>query len=288
MNSWASRAFGFLLVIFVVYPTLVVIVLLAMQSWTDCHYSKDGCTFVLVGTTFVLKSAEYLDAHGEAITSLATLWLALFTFTLWRATNRLTLLAEDQGKAMSASIAESARAAAAMERVADGTQANGQWMLDRTAQQMRAYLSTQVGGAIFQDSTAAPPLRFEGRLALVNVGQTPAKRVLIQKRAAVAPHPLPRDFDFALPALSADDGGVTLGAGQQIMISAVVDNFVVPEARVEDVKNGVDRALYMWGRATYFDIFDHEHETTFCLLFVWTRGGDQVNGYYAPQHNSSS
>jgi hypothetical protein len=199
--------------------------------------------------------------------------------------------ATEQSKAMERSISESVRSASAMERVATHIEISAKVATDsaaalreRTAQQMRAYLTVVVGEALYQDRKAN--IRFEGKPLLVNTGQTPAHKVQYRAKAAVLPWPLPPNFKLPqLPEKS--EGSSVVGPRQNANLSAIVDNYL-PDQDVDSVKcvKG-DQGLYVWGVVDYEDIFGEPHETKFCQQIHW-RMNNTVFGLYVPGLNDAN
>lgn len=104
-----------------------------------------------------------------------------------------------QSKSMEQSVSEAARLASAMEVVAKEMAVSSKAAVEsvvalreRTAQQMRAYLTVNIGAAIYQER--AKNWKFEGKPLLINTGHTPAKKVSFKASAAILKAPLPDDF----------------------------------------------------------------------------------------------
>jgi hypothetical protein len=184
--------------------------------------------------------------------------------------------AADQAVDMKVSIAQATRTAKAMEdvathferSVAQAEQSTAKFEA-RMAMQTRAYITVLVGDSIYQEREKN--LRFQARPALMNTGNTFARKVGHRSKAAILPVPLPDNFDFPLPEERA--GASVVGAHQNATISAVVDEFV-EDAEVESIKNGsAGRILYVWGIVYYEDIFGMPRETKFCQALTWLPNG---------------
>lgn len=117
-------------------------------------------------------TGRFIHDENPAIIALATLLIAVFTGTPWHATRGMLKACAEQGAAMDRSITESARAASAMERVAQHFADNVSIVRERSAQQMRAYLGVSYLGVVPQDNVTN--YRFEVRCVLINRGATPA------------------------------------------------------------------------------------------------------------------
>lgn len=256
-----------------------------------------GLAAVILGFGAVIHAAvgseDFWDVNiADLIIALFTVGLVVATGFLWDATRRLWLSAEKQleafreslelGKAtaarqsdeMQTSLEEAARSASAMEDVArhievsaKAAQESVAALKERTAQQMRAYVSAPFLVALFQER--ARGVHFEGRFRLVNTGLTPARNVAHRARAAIMPFPLPSGFDFPLPDGAPSSG--TLGSHQEFVVGATVES-LVPDSEVESIKSGRDRCLYVWGTVTYEDIFGAKHFTNFCQHIHWGMG----------------
>ena len=198
------------------------------------------------------------------------------------------LIAENiaQSKSMEKSVAEATRLASAMEVVAKEIAVSSKAAtasVSAISQQMRAYLTANIGAAVFQERNKG--LKFEGKPMIVNTGHTPARKVSFRATAAILPAPLPEDFDFPLTAEVRSTA--TVGAGQNAFLSAIVDDFV-PDAQVEDIKVGKEgKCLWVWGVVTYEDVFGQSQTTKFCQSLFWQLDG-KVYGYYYPRHNDST
>ncbi len=195
--------------------------------------------------------------------------------------------AAEQSLDTKASIAQATRAAAAMENVAAQVAISAQAATEsvaitreRSVQQMRAYLTVQVGEAVYQERHV--PLRFEGKPALINTGHTPAHNVAYIAKAAILPVALPDDFQF--PLTGDTTGGAVLGPQQAFLLSAIVDEFV-DDAAVEDIKHILEKGLYVWGRITYEDVFGESRKTKFALRYQWT--GKGIFAIFLNRHNEA-
>jgi hypothetical protein len=197
--------------------------------------------------------------------------------------------AADQSKAMERSISEANRLASAMERVskdiaisASAATESVAALRERTAQQMRAYLSVVVGTGIYQDK--AKNLKFQAQPLVVNAGHTPAHKVSFKAKTEVLPVPLPDAFTFPLPV--SVTGGAVVGPQQSFTLSPMVDDFS-DEAEVEKIKRAEGKALFAWGIITYEDVFGQSHQTRFCQIVTWLPDG-KTWGYYTDRHNDAT
>lgn len=226
-------------------------------------------------------SPEWLLAYFTGALALITGGLALYTFRLYRATVGLgrdaKQTAKDQTNRMERSVVEANRAATAMEAVALATNNNAALMQTLIRKQMRAYVSVEVGVAVYQDAR----LRFEAKPNLVNNGLTPARNVSIKALAAIIDGSGPAAVTLPdVGAVPASDVG--LAPRQILTMSAVVDGRL-PDAEVEEVMTGSTRRLFAWGKVTYDDVYGESWETNFCVNYAFFMGADnqmKVWGYY--------
>jgi hypothetical protein len=242
---------------------------------------------------FVNFSAPVLEKRGDPNWAVAifTGVLAISTIGLWRSTERLWQAARSQGSDMQRSITESARAASAMEKVAEHVAVSAkaatesvETIKDASARQMRAYVCVNFGNVIQQDN--ATDYHFEVRLLLVNVGPTPAYDVGYTAHADVLPFPLPNDFSF--PVANIHPGSAsTLGAGQNFLMTGVVDK-MYSDKEITDLKSGGNQRLYMYGTAIYKDVFGTPRYINFCYSIAWMKDGKSTIGHYTKRHNDAN
>jgi len=120
------------------------------------------------------------------------LQLAGFAFQAWML-QRTVAGATEASKDMKRSIDQATRAADAMEKSAKAAtiaSENVVIVTERTAQQIRAYLSVTIGTGVYQDAQC----QFEVKPVLTNTGQSPAHKVKYIAKADILPLPLPTDF----------------------------------------------------------------------------------------------
>lgn len=225
--------------------------------------------------------------------------LAVFTGLLFLATyvmvKRAKRDSERQAKEMATSIDAAVRAATAMERVAESGSkgaaaafASVATVKERTALQMRAYVTVNINSGLYQDRKKG--ISFGVTPKLMNTGQTPAHNVRYAAHADLWPVPLPRDFKF--PLLRDPRGAALLGPHQEMTFTTVVEG-MIPDELVEKVKLGQsEKHLYGWGIVHYEDVFGESHFTRFCHHIFWlqtARDPDsfEITGFYLDQHNDA-
>jgi hypothetical protein len=201
--------------------------------------------------------------------------------------------AAQQSKDMEKSIAEAARAATAMEAVAESIAISAKAAVesvttvrDVSARQMRAYLSVSINTGIYQERERN--LKFDVRPVVFNSGHTPAHKLTYWASARILPNPLPDNFDFPVGEDNLKSGFV-LGPHQNIVINAMVQDFVSDD-EAQAIKAGIEKRVYVWGIIFYEDVFGESRQTKFCHSIYWIAGpkGELINGNYAARHNEAT
>jgi hypothetical protein len=289
------------------FASLLLIFLLSSDiaaHYELCETTKEGakeCSqYGPIGFVF-REIVMALNDYNGLITAVATIFIAWFTLSLrqsteklWSAGERQTELTREtstaQSSDMQASIGEAVRAANAMEQVAEGiavsanaAQESVVTLKERTAMQMRAYVSVSVGVAIYQERERG--LRFEARPLIVNTGHTPAHNLGFQAAARILPIPIANTFDFPIPEQRI--GAAMLGPQQNFTMKVVVPEYVHDE-EVAGIKQGDGRALCVWGLVTYADAFGEPRETRFSQILFWLRDDNGITGHYTEQHNEAT
>ena len=214
------------------------------------------------------KGSEFFHLAGfkvkitDGLLVLFTGILAVFTGLLWKSTRGLWQAATDQSRDLKKAIYSIDILASSTEELASST--------EKTAKrQLRAYLSVRVdhqqwhGGAFGSD----------GRIifTIKNAGQTPAKEVTADAIYDILPWPLP-DHESLLSRLQrTEDSKAVIHPDQDRKGYAVRARELHP---LEYERTAEDRSirLHIFGRIFYRDIFNEEHQTTFCV----TIGGRNV------------
>lgn len=237
------------------------------------HKDKKRADRWLIGITAVLAGAAILQ------------WIVL-----WIQSRLLRQSIRTQTTDMGRTIAESARAAGAMEAAAASlaTQVSTTTTMAHTQRefwqrQMRAYIGV-LQGAIFEQNTS-PGSRFECQPFIQNDGLTPAYDVVYRSFTTLLQHPLPQDFDFTLPDPPSQSRGTLNPRANMFMIN--VADRLYTDAEYNELKQSGGRRLYTYGNITYRDISGDVRHTNFCFYFVW---GNQGRPVYmrADRHNEST
>jgi hypothetical protein len=228
----------------------------------------------------ILSSAKFLERHerifnvlSTTVTALFTVILATSTVLLWKETKDLRNFAEEQSADMKASITEAARAATAMQNVAasvaaSAEEANQSLVVykDANVRQMRAYLAVGLGAVIRQDPNTN--YKFEVRMTLQNVGNTPAYKVVSNTHLDVLTFPLPREFEIPKFDEKLSSPGF-IGPHQSYIITGFASQ-IYSDADVHEIEFGNTKRLYIYGIVKYEDAFGVNRQLTFCqaVLFL--------------------
>jgi hypothetical protein len=241
---------------------------------------------------------RFLEDHSGAISAISTVFVAAFTYTLWRATTKLWKSSQRHAEHLESSLAQAGRSATAMEQVAESlvqtadsgkesTRIGGE-IAERqrvvSELQSRAYLSVIVASIVPQNR--ATGYRFEPRMGLVNNGNTPAYNVSFRTAADVCPFPLPADFAFPLPDQLPSRSITIIGPRLNKILSAVVPR-LYSEEEERAIRDGVAQRLYIWGVVTYTDAFNIERFVRFSQSFIWLSDGN-VMGIDTTRHNDAN
>jgi hypothetical protein len=189
--------------------------------------------------------------------------------------------AGEQSQAMERHIGEAARSAKAMEDMVAAIEKGNKAV-------MRAYLTVAIGLAVHQERREGQgDLRFEGKPKLTNTGSTQARRVISRIKAEILDLEAAKGFDFPIPEVPEAEllRYQVVGSHHDYYLSGVVNGFV-PDEEVAAIKEGRGRALFVWGRVTYEDIFGDQHYTNFCQQITWWPNGT-IFCNYVPGHNDA-
>jgi hypothetical protein len=224
-----------------------------------------------------IKITQILDKAGAAITALATIAIAAFTFTLKAATDRLWKAGDEQLKFvresaieqaanMGASLAVSDKAATAAERSAKVAE-------DALFVAQRPYIF--VTAARFKHPLDSKTFNYTGpeiwpwiRFQLENHGRTAASIIEIcADSACVAKLPVGPVYreqtKYYTPRLVGADKIATVG----YVFKTPIDGKVMTDIAMTPglVKNA--RRLFAFGYVKYRDIFDYTHTVGFCWRY---------------------
>lgn len=214
----------------------------------------------------------WIETNSDFLTAAATVAIAAFTLTLWRATVKLWTISQQQSKHMETSIAiaiEAADAANRSAQIAEDALISGQ----------RAF--------VFVDTIVYPnPLdhNFINNFWRINViwknsGLTPTRNLMSNINWGSFINKIPNDFDFP-DAVDREPLCTCIGP-KAIIHSDYVD---IPVTFF----NGQNH-VYVWGWVDYNDVFDEtpRHRTEFCyeIIMNWAKRFDpQVGMRLRPHH----
>jgi hypothetical protein len=227
----------------------------------------------------IVSRERVFDVVSTIITAIFTVVLALSTVLLWKETKDLRNFAQQQGEDMKASIAEAARSADAMRDVAKSL------ALDAEAAHanLRAYITTGLGGVIAQNKDTG--YRYEVRITVQNVGNTPANKVVADLHTDLLPLPLP--VDFKIPEVDPTKGGSsTVGPHQSVFMMAVAPR-VYSDDDVDDLKRGNKKLLYVFGTIAYEDTFGKSRYIKICQMIQWFKDGSPMVRNYGDFNESN-
>jgi hypothetical protein len=199
---------------------------------------------------------HFFDDHGSAVAAIATLFIALFTFTLWQATKKLWL-------ASTKALETAERAYVFVKEIkTEITTAEGN--------------SESITKLLNAGITTPPRFRITRFAAIPiwrNSGSTPAKEITIKVDWWQDPDGnFPPEYSYRHPpapptfiAPKADEiGEVVEIPGTQSLVNFGLQGI------------GVQPIIIIWGRADYKDVFGRSHFTQFCyrLRMEDHRGND--------------
>jgi hypothetical protein len=180
--------------------------------------------------------------NRDAITAVATIFIALFTLTLWWSTDKMWQEAKRAGE-----IAERAMVAGERAFVFPTGVLNPYWEIDA------------VSGLY----------NWRFRIEWRNSGETPTKKMRMNIECVLRDTELPRGFDFNYQT---SDIGTALIPPQTTVLSGIAPRAPAPAITPQDILDvqAGRRWLYVYGWAKYFDVFPNtkEHVTRFCWIIM--------------------
>lgn len=209
------------------------------------------------------------------------------TFVFWKQAQRLKetiekmeAISSQQTADVKASINEASRSASAMEAVAYSMQQSStaakasveitREIADRqkliTELQSRPYIVVTFEAMVPQLQSG---LRFEPKMRIANLGNTPAYDIRVVIRADAQPYPLPDEFSFSLPEPIKRSSYI--GPGLHKIGSGVVPKRY-SDAEVQQLAAGVGQRIFCWGLVRYRDIFEIERYVRFGYNFYQVSG----------------
>jgi hypothetical protein len=209
----------------------------------QCYKAKDAteeiCALHSIGFRAFLKGAQFLTDWNEATIAFATLIVARFTGTLWRATTALKDGADDQ-----------------LTHAKEATQ-----------RQLRAYVSASDQTLVVESRGAKGKREARFEMCIENFGSTPAHDVEFLCTPGFSKMPIGEPMFFGRPEISVS-GGVTTTYDNspsyyvlhQREKASVESAWIDIEDAVSDLVKG-RKAIFMTWRVTYKDVFNDSHFT---------------------------
>lgn len=230
----------------------------------------------------------WTEKYEGAVSAVATVFIAIFTLTLWGATKRLWQSAENQLREfqtslgianehaghMAASVRQSARAADAMERaatamdesawqtkmVASATGRTAGIMKENAERQLRAYVAMETAVFEIEDGIVSGYINVE----IKNYGLTPAADLIVTAEYDSGP---PRNEAIIFPI----SDSATRYPKAHIPPGKLVTLHVQVLAAQIDIRmwNALARdgqRAYLWGKIDYIDAFKEPRFTRFQMV----------------------
>jgi hypothetical protein len=260
----ARRVMGVVATILVIVVALVAFERSFSPSFKSCiaqqseqnrsDTSKENPSGLFASATrYVECTGDFIDKNNGAITSIATIVIAAFTATLWRATTRQSDLTRE------ALIADK-----------------------------RPFAFPDAINSYWEDSTSHPG-HYDWRFRPVwqNSGDTAPKNLAIQSNCELRNTPLPMDYPFTSNVAT---GGGILGPKMRAPagLAPAMPNPAISPQDIVDVEQG-RKFLYLWGWAKYEDGFPQTpiHLTHFCWqIFPKGKPFEFVPGKIPPAEGS--
>jgi hypothetical protein len=193
--------------------------------------------------------------------------------------NQTVTAAGEQSKDMKRYVDEASRSATAMEGMSAAMQANVREVTDAFAMQkvvfrnqLRAYVSVSFRTCLSQDQNRG--LKYELQSDITNNGNTPAVGANTASALRVLPVPLPNDLDLTVPMIDLESAA-NLAPHKGFFIRTYLPTFLSDD-EIREIKNGTNKALYVYGTTKYKDIFGEPHYTNFCWGIAWNVDGNPV------------
>jgi hypothetical protein len=208
----------------------------------------------------------WIESNSDFVTAAATIAIAFFTWTLYRATRQLWKTSQEQSKDMK----ESLRIA---QEVADAARDSAQVARDNLTSTRRAFVC-------FKNITAEPVMINRGldgykeaqhwgfNPCWVNMGDTPTKNLTISVNWKVFEYEIPKDFNFLYDDKPNATTNIPMAIGPKGEV--ICGAFALHYLRILDpIMGSQNNHLYIWGEAIYDDIFDKPHLTRFCVKMIF-------------------
>lgn len=246
-------AAGFLVLAELFSPKFQECVTQYNKNENSTSQDKNPTGFRVIPTVSCL--GDFIDKNSGGLTALATMIIAAFTFTLWRATTEQGILTRD-----------------AINQARQASQS-----------ELRAYLSVTIGGAAYQERINHK--KFAAYPMLKNNGRTPAYNVRHWGNAEIIPDALVENFNFQAHS-EGELSQSTIGPNEDRIIYSFVPDWV-NDAEIQDIRFGNSKALWAWGIVHYEDAFGQSRFVKYSQRLTWLENG-QIWGQYGDRFGESN
>ena len=215
-------------------PLLASMLVLALmiansKAFEDCVDGDYAANAVRCGVGFVAtKEGE------DLIVALGTIWIAIFTGTLWHATTNLWR---------------------STDRLAFGTERSAE-------RQLRAYVFLDPVDEFTFVRRPSTIATVEVEIHVKNLGATPAHEVVADSWMTMDVWPMPQEFSFVGPPGTEPTTKSVLPPGGTVHFHTGTSR-PFSDAELAEIQNG-NRRLYIFGQIRYTDTFNRPHWTNFC------------------------
>lgn len=151
---------------------------------------------------------------------------------------------------------------------------------------MRAYIAVNIGQGYYQEGN----VRFGAEPVVENVGFTPAKNISYWTCAGIL-RTTDTTPDLRRPNnVEVQKTDATINPRQTFRLwASVPDHF--SDAQAQEIMQGANRQLVVWGEVIYEDIYGAAHTSAFCHTFIFfevPEGGYRPRGALYRLHNSTT
>jgi len=223
-----------------------------------------------------MSIGELISNYNGIIVALATVAIAFFTYTLWRATSGLFKVAQEQSRDMKASITVAQEATIAAQKAAEAAEKSA----DALPAMERAYVFVEVRR---KNPKARLTINFNTFCEIVirNYGKTPAIVRFVETFANVF-YGITPEIEIKRTGIIPKIERIIVSGGEEVIN---VDTTSISEEKWGDVANNPNARLLCYGLVQYEDIFGKSHDTSWCwwLNLITTKDFyflDHPNNYY--------
>lgn len=218
----------------------------------------------------------WIESHNELITVAATIFIAVFTWTLTRATKKLWKVSQKQSEHMETSIVIAQQAAAASQKSAEAAEKSA----DALPAMERAYIFVEVRR---KNPKARLTINFKNFCEIVvrNYGKTPAIVRYIETFVTVL-YGITPEIEIKRTGIMPKMESIIVSGGEEVID---IDTTAISEEKWNDVANNPNARLLCYGLIQYEDVFGKCHDTSWCwwLNLITTKDFqflDHPNNYY--------